>query len=496
VPVVTVGLFAILALQWARHLPLAEDGDGLLATIMSLQKVTLYYWGEDRFANLVPALAMWIRNPVDNANAQLALRLVLGLIAPVFYSSLIFRRAADSWRATLITDLLLLLGFHPYVASQTYLAENPYGTALACAGLSTLALRSAWRDTPGRRRMLYLFGVAGLLAGYLTDVGLVPIALPLNALLALLLRSAFLYRLLILHVLAAAFSLLLARVAVPDFTSSLALAPSWQSELHYLRVVWANMGWSFATALIVPTALFLASARWRRPRYRRIMLVVFGAMLSVTILYFVVVAASQWLAMNRFVIRYFIPGYLLAMSIGGIALLHCRVWSIAGRTANNVAFLVVAGALLLGGSARLQTWHQGPEGVIGNGKAAEAQAVAATYFSKRLDAIAGDYWDVWPAVFAAEQYRYEARLDTADVLGVTYRGDVRRGRFMARLAARGELRIGCIDLTLAACRDLAASIMDVPGLRAEEFAPKEQLPADHVLRFITVSLGAAAAEKP
>lgn len=495
-PVVMVGLFAILVLLWARHLSFAQNGDGLLATVMSLQKITLYYWAEDRFANLLPALTMWIQNPVDNVYAQVTLRLVLGLIAPLFFCSLIFRRAADSWRATLTTDLLLLLGLQPALAYEMYLAENPYCTALACAGLSTLALRSAWHDATNWRWAFYMAGLACLLAAYLTDFGLVPIAMPLITLLAILMRSLFLYRLLVLHVLAAAFSFLLAKVAVPGFSSTLAVVPSWQNELRYLDVVWMNMGWPFAAALIAPIAIFVASARWYRPRYCRMMGLVFGAMLGTAILYFILVASSKWLVMNLFAVRYFIPGYLLAMSIAGIALWHRRIWPTTAPAANSMAFLVMAAALFLGGMARLQTWHPGIEGVISDGKAPEAEAVAASYVARGLDAIAGDYWDVWPSVVAAEQYRYEARLDGTGVLGVTYRGEARRDAFMARLAAQGELRIGCIDLTLAACRDLVASTMKTSGLRAEEFAPKAQLPANHVLRFITVSLAAAASDMP
>ena len=69
--ILTFGFFAILALVWARRLPFSENGDGLLETIMSLQKVTLYFWGEDRFANLLPAATLWIRNPTDNAYVQM-----------------------------------------------------------------------------------------------------------------------------------------------------------------------------------------------------------------------------------------------------------------------------------------------------------------------------------------------------------------------------------------------------------------------------------------
>ena len=478
-PLVVIALFGIVGLLLSSHLSLNEDSDGLLTTIMSLQKVTVYFWGEDRLGNLLPALTMWIHDPTGNAYAQIALRLVFGVLAPIFFCSLAFPRAIDSWRATLATQLLLVLGIKPTLAWETYVEAYPYGTSLACAGFATLALRAAWTMRHRARWILYIFGVAILVAAYVTDFGLVLFAVPIIGLLGLVLRSVFLQRLLIVHLLVAAVGFILPKVVFFGTTTPLGLAFIWPNELHFLRSITANMGWPFVCSMVLPVLLALGLAKWRRFRHgRRMLVVTLAAMLTVVLVCFVVVASSHWVAMNNFLPRYFIPGYVLLVSMGGVSLLYCCKYGINNHAQSSTTFICIALVLLLAGAARLTGWPRETQGIIGNGKGPEAWAVAGQSLGQHIDAIAGDYWDAWPAVFATEQYRYDVRADSADVLGITGRGEDRRGAFAARLAAQKELRVGCIDLKTADCTQLSIIVTGIPDLRGQEFAPAERLP-DH-----------------
>jgi len=47
------------------------DADVILNSIMSLQKVTLFYWGQNRLLNLVPFILSPITNPGYNLAAHL-----------------------------------------------------------------------------------------------------------------------------------------------------------------------------------------------------------------------------------------------------------------------------------------------------------------------------------------------------------------------------------------------------------------------------------------
>ena len=85
--------------------------------------------------------------------------------------------------------------------------------------------------------------------------------------------------------------------------------------------------------------------------------------------------------------------------------------------------------------------------------------------------------------------RLSRNLSGANVLGITYRGGVRRDDFVARLATRGELRLACIDLEPKACAEHAAAEMSVPPLRYSELAPAEPTPDGHRLDYIAVTAG-------
>ena len=57
-------LFSILCLNWS--VPVNFDADTILQSLMSTQKVTLFYWGQDRYANFLPFIYSWIKSPKLN----------------------------------------------------------------------------------------------------------------------------------------------------------------------------------------------------------------------------------------------------------------------------------------------------------------------------------------------------------------------------------------------------------------------------------------------
>ena len=479
-------MLGIVGLLLASHMPMNEDGDGLLTTIISLHQVTLYYWLQDRLGNLLPAMTMWIHDPTNNAYAQVGLRLIFGLLAPIFYCSLVFPRAVDSWRAVLATDLLLVIALSPGFAWQIYIEAYPYGTALAMAGFSTLLLRAARNGKPQARWLFWSFGIVTLLIAYITDIALLLVAVPLIALLALLLSSEFFYRLLFLHVLAIGVGFVLPKVFAPGLHTPLGVTLSYQNGLHFLQSVWSSMGWRFTLVAVLPVFLWLGLAGLGCLRGRWLYSSILAAMLTVSMVSLLVTASSQWVAMNGFLPRYFIPGHVLLMSMSGTSLWLCCRFGISDRSLSRAAFIGISGALLLAGATRLHAWRPDGNGIIGNGKGPQTRAIAARYVAEHLDAIAGNYGDTWPAVFGAQQYEYDLNQSGQEVFGITFRGQLRRGAFAARLAKRGEMRVGCIDLKMDACSELTKQVMDIPNLSAREFAASERIPGNHVLAFIVL----------
>jgi hypothetical protein len=210
-------------------------------------------------------------------------------------------------------------------------------------------------------------------------------------------------------------------------------------------------------------------------------------MLSVALLYFLLTAWSQWVVMNNYSIRYFVPAYLLMLSVSGVSIWVAAVVLVRDSTLRRALFIAVAVAMLVAGYRHSSRWGPAPNDIIGNGKGDMAREVASRYVFFSLDGIVGDYWDVWPAVLMAEQYQYDNGQSVGDVLGIAWRGAVRRQEFLARLAERGRLKLACINLVPANCASSTSSLMAFPGLRFRELSPMQRLSSGYTLQLIEIT---------
>ena len=77
-----VWLLIISVLTVTKVAPHNINADTLLQSIMSLQKLTLYYWGQNRLLNILPLAVSLIKNPTLNLAA------VMVLISISFYGLL------------------------------------------------------------------------------------------------------------------------------------------------------------------------------------------------------------------------------------------------------------------------------------------------------------------------------------------------------------------------------------------------------------------------
>ena len=57
-------LLSVIGFNWA--VPLGFDADTVMQSVMSAQNVTLFYWGQDRYINLLPFIFSWVRNIYTN----------------------------------------------------------------------------------------------------------------------------------------------------------------------------------------------------------------------------------------------------------------------------------------------------------------------------------------------------------------------------------------------------------------------------------------------
>src|SRR5439155_20821710 len=77
----------------------SEHADSLLPVLVSTQRWTPFFWGQDRFGMLIPLLAMPIRHPLANLLAQGWMMTAAGLLAP-FAAARFLTSRHDPWIAT------------------------------------------------------------------------------------------------------------------------------------------------------------------------------------------------------------------------------------------------------------------------------------------------------------------------------------------------------------------------------------------------------------
>lgn len=59
-------IFFISALTVIHYSPSHLNADVLLNSVMSIQNITLFYWGQNRLANILPLLTSFIKDPSIN----------------------------------------------------------------------------------------------------------------------------------------------------------------------------------------------------------------------------------------------------------------------------------------------------------------------------------------------------------------------------------------------------------------------------------------------
>ena len=176
-----VMLFAAEGIVVLLRNPVWQDSDGLIGALSSLQHMTLFYWGQDRFANFIPALAIPFNDPLYNVTVQVIFRTAFGIIAPLFACMFLTRTMRDAWLATLLaTALFLMCGPHT-MQHEAFIQASPYGTSFALAGMSLLMFRHALRMRLIARTFWHLGAAAIAVTAYFVNYSLFLVTAPISS---------------------------------------------------------------------------------------------------------------------------------------------------------------------------------------------------------------------------------------------------------------------------------------------------------------------------
>src|SRR4051812_5386693 len=106
-----------------------DHADSLLPVLVSTQRWTPFFWGQDRFGMLVPLLAMPIRHPLANLLAQGWMVTTCALLAP-FATARFLTKRGGAWIAIgACANVLLFLIATPAVQFD-WLVTQPYGASI------------------------------------------------------------------------------------------------------------------------------------------------------------------------------------------------------------------------------------------------------------------------------------------------------------------------------------------------------------------------------
>lgn len=387
------------------------DADSLLPVFVSLQRWTLFYWGQNRFGMLLPLVARPLTDPLANLALQsglslfalaAALALLVRLVAPLPLRLPAF--------ALLLATLVAVEGA-PGLAS---LQGQPYPLEMAL-GLAGILLVEQ-----GRRRATRALGVATLASAAWVSLALPLWAAPLVGLRLLVPAADAPPRRRTAEALAAVVAASLGGLLLSRFSAvhgtDYAPAPvaTWLAGLAALTVRLAPRLAvpGLAAAILVP--LLLVAVPPRAERAHGWLARAIGVLVATAALDLAALAASAWVRANGYRERYVFPALVL-LSLAAVL----AVCAAAARYLSARALLAAAVAPLVAALA-IELGPPSPHAV----RAATAPYLrrAAVVERLRCTHLLGGYWQTWPVAFAVVARRGDA-LHPPPPWVLSYRGE-------------------------------------------------------------------------
>lgn len=445
-PVVTLlCLFAVVAgllLPMTATLAGTQDGDGALTSLISTQKLTWYFWGQDRLLNLLPALAAPFRDPETNLHVQVFLRAALSFLSPLGVICLFRGGVRKSLAIVALSQCVMALALSPYGAFNMWVQHNPCGTSLVLFALAVWFAQAGgvWRGGIG---FLVLF------LAYAVNIALVLWSLPFLALgIVFGIRDR---RWLLGFVAANVGALALAWMHGHWFGESatrFAVHPSLDAILAGYRSLSAEVDIRIMLGLF---AIALAAGIYRRSRETTMALcVAMGMVVAVG-----AISCLDWLQTNVFNIRYFLTFITVFVSCCVYVVLKALPDRVL-RPAPQAALATVLGAVMffvgMGGLSAT------PLALMDARWRAPAETAAQVAIDAHASLIVGDFWDVWPAVMdARSDLRDQGRFDEP-LYGAAFRGHVLRKKMNGLFDRHPEGVLAlCLEAVVSECGPVATA---------------------------------------
>ncbi len=445
-----VVLIVLSAISVNYACPRYVDADQIMYSLMSLRHLTLFYWAQNRLANVLPLLAVPLRDPEANLFACLVIAnlFFFGLLLAVAKYISVRLHDDSEGRADLNHRLVFALMVGGVVLMFNTASIDKIGAHHYEYTFSPLcAFLAYWITVRQKNPAKYVYSAILLFVATGVNYGVVLIVLAMVVVTVLADRHRVMDIVAFCATGVAAF-------ATWRFLSRLSAdgnAKYWQFNLINIDASITRaatnllVGVRPEAALIVlvvapAVAMLLAARQDRQLQSRESRLAVLGAV-AFSAAWLLVFSNNQWVQMNGYAFRYFIPAILAVFGVATYGL--CRAMGEVCMLArcNQMAQNVLAIVILAVVAVSLYRPFVPPRDYAALRQVDDLPA-------GQVHLYAGDYWQVWPAVMRDMMERQES-------FGLADRavGD-REGleRFLESNALFGKtVAIGCMNAKVDEC---------------------------------------------
>jgi hypothetical protein len=152
-----------------------HDADSLLPAIMSIQKLTWYYWDQNRFANLLPLVAAPIKDAAVNMYFQFFLRNIC-VFGSIWFVLLLQTNRDHMLERFLLAVVVITLGAPGF---GYFGVAIPHAISCALFGVGLYVLESAGRSN-SKVSLVTACAFAAFLAAFFVNISLVIIVAPIS----------------------------------------------------------------------------------------------------------------------------------------------------------------------------------------------------------------------------------------------------------------------------------------------------------------------------
>jgi len=465
------GVAAGLILPLTYALAGRQDGDGMLTALISTRRLTWYFWEQDRFLNLIPALTKVFKAPDTNLHAQVFLRACMTYLSPLAILVFFTRSTRTLLLSIAIANIVLIASLPFYGWFNLYVQHNPFGISLVLFALAYLLM------SPSSPLSVLRLLVAGLLCllAYATNFALLVFTGPLLFLL-MVFRPEARRRLFGFGVLnaAAIVGAFLHSKSMKMQVTQFGVAPSLDSLQQATDVLYKLLNVPVFLSLLALTLICLATLSLAREHRRSLVLGLSVPLISALVMA-LALSMSVWVKMNGFNVRYFLTAEIAVATVMAYLIAMRLEQAQLGAIRLGLMLVSIYAVLVFGPMGGITDTYKE---LISEDRRVQSKAIAQAAVETRSTVIAGDFWDVWPVVYETQRLRADQQ-SPLPIFGAAERASALGKEFRKQAEGGAEQGMLCFLPTVDACTtEIRKRLQLMPQIRFEIGAVKTVTLAD------------------